>query len=304
MSHYSIKELEHLSGIKAHTIRIWEQRYSFITPSRTDTNIRYYDDKDLRLVLNISLLKDNGFKISKIAEMSAQEMQEAVLKITEKNLKYPDQIHSLVLAMVDLDEDRFEKIMSTNILKIGFEKTMINIVYPFLSKIGVLWQTGGVNPAQEHFISNLIRQKLIVAIDGQFVSMHESSKKYILYLPEGELHELSLLFADFLIKARQNRTIYLGQTLPLHDLEEVYKFHKPDFIVTMITSSPSGSDVQSYVDKLCDKFPEATILLSGYQLIGQDIRVKENAIIFNRLEELIQFVDEHSMNYSVSFNVS
>jgi len=297
VSNYSIKDLEHLSGIKAHTIRIWEQRYSFINPSRTDTNIRYYDDQDLRLILNVALLKDNGYKISKIADMSVKDMQESVLKITEKNLKYPDQIHALVLSMVDLDEDRFEKIMSTNILKIGFEKTMINIVYPFLSKIGVLWQTGAINPAQEHFISNLVRQKLIVAIDGQFVSIHEKSKKYVLYLPEGELHELSLLFSDFLIKSRQNRTIYLGQSLPLHDLEEVYNIHKPDYLLTVLTSTPGPAEVQGYVDTIAEKFKDSTVLLTGYQVVGQDLEVPDNMVIFNRLEELIEFVEENSMEY-------
>lgn len=297
MSNYSIKDLEHLSGIKAHTIRIWEQRYSFINPSRTDTNIRYYDDRDLRLILNVALLKDNGHKISKIAEMSEEEMREAVLQITEKNLKFPDQIHALVLSMVDIDEDRFEKIMSTNILKIGFEKTMINIVYPFLSKIGVLWQTGAINPAQEHFITNLVRQKLIVAIDGQFVSIHEKSKKYVLYLPEGELHELSLLFADFLIKTRQNRTIYLGQSLPLHDLEEVYKIHKPDYILTVLTAIPGPAEIQNYVDTIAEKFSEANVLLTGYQVVGQDIQLPDNVVIFNRLEELVEFAEQNSMEY-------
>jgi DNA-binding transcriptional MerR regulator len=291
---YSITELEDLSGIKAHTIRIWEQRYSFISPNRTGTNIRYYDDKDLRLILNISLLKDNGYKISKIADMSEKEMQDAVLSITDKNLKYADQIHTLVLAMVDVDEDRFEKIISTNTLKIGFEKTMINIVYPFLSKIGVLWQTGSINPAQEHFISNLIRRKLIVATDGQLIPNNRLTSKYLLYLPEGEMHEVSLLFADYLIKVRMNRTIYLGQSLPMQDLQQVVEVHNPQYILTIITSCPSGSDVQAYIDSLATMFPQCTILLSGYQVVGQDLELKGNVIIFNRLEEMIDFVDENS----------
>ena len=295
MSTFSIKDLEHLSGIKAHTIRIWEQRYELIKPKRTETNIRYYDDTDLKLILNVALLKDNGFKISKIAEMTEGEMQREVLKLTETNLRYPEQIHALTICMVDLDEDRFEKIMSTNILKLGFEKTMMNIIYPFLSKIGVLWQTGAVNPAQEHFISNLVRQKLIVAIDNQFVSAKAHTKKYVLYLPEGELHELSLLFADFLIRSRQNRTIYLGQSLPLPDLEEVYELHKPDFIITVITTTPGPGEIQQYVNTISEKFNESTILLSGFQVIGQDLNLPGNVDIFNRLDELIAFVEENSL---------
>ena len=221
MSTYSIKDLELLSGIKAHTLRIWEQRYQFILPKRTDTNIRYYDDDDLKLVLNIALLKDNGYKISKIAKMEGAKMREEVLRLTDKNLRYPDQINALTFAMIDLDEDRFEKIMASNILKLGFESTMINVIYPFLSKIGVLWQTGAINPAQEHFISNLIRQKLIVAIDGQFVNIHENSSKYLLYLPAGKLHELTLLFICYLIKARHQKVVYFGQSLPFEDLKSI-----------------------------------------------------------------------------------
>ncbi|MFY7911452.1 MAG: MerR family transcriptional regulator, partial [Emticicia sp.] len=163
MSNYSIKDLEQLSGIKAHTLRIWEQRYNIINPKRTDTNIRTYDDNDLKLVLNIALLKDHDYKISEIAKLSLEELSKEVLAISDKQLNYPDQIHALTIAMIDIDEERFEKIMSTNILQFGFENTMINIIYPFLSRIGTLWVTGSIGPAQEHFITNLIRQKIIVA---------------------------------------------------------------------------------------------------------------------------------------------
>ena len=292
MSNFSIKDLEHLSGIKAHTIRIWEQRYELIQPKRTDTNIRYYDDNDLKLILNVALLKDNGFKISKIAKMSGGEVQREVMTITEKKLKYPEQIHALTIAMVDIDEERFEKIVSTNILKIGFEKTMLNIIYPFLSKIGILWQTGSINPGQEHFISNLIRQKLIVAIDGQYVSRAGGGKKFLLYLPEGELHELSLLFSNYLIRSRQHQTIYLGQSLPLIDLEHIYHHHRPDYIVTIITSAPGSSYVQDYLNDLGGKFPNAQLLVSGYQVIGQDLDTPENLMIFNRIDEIVDFVEQ------------
>jgi len=295
VSTYSIKDLEQLSGIKAHTLRIWEQRYQFILPKRTETNIRYYDDKDLKLVLNIALLKDNGYKISKIAGMDEDDMNHEVLRLTEKNLRYPDQIHALTLAMIDLDEDRFEKIMATNILKLGFESTMINVIYPFLSKIGVLWQTGAINPSQEHFISNLIRQKLIVAIDGQFVSNSDSQHKYLLYLPEGELHELTLLFLCYIIKARRNKVVYFGQNLPFDDLKSIHHVHKPDYILTIITTSPHAGEVKNYVNKLSSTFPESEILLSGYQVIGQRIKSKDNVKVFTRIDHIIQFVEEMNL---------
>ncbi len=296
MSTFSIRDLEHLSGIKAHTIRIWEQRYALIKPKRTDTNIRYYDDQDLKLILNVALLKENGVKISKIAEMTEAEMQQEVIKLTERTLKYPDQIHSLTIAMVGMDEERFEKIIASNILKLGFEKTMINIIYPFLSKIGILWQTGAVNPAQEHFIVNLVRQKLIAAIDGQYFVSNTKSKKYILYLPEGELHELSLLFADYIIKSRNNRTVYLGQSLPFADLVAVSEVHQPDYMLSIITTTPGPGEIQRYVYQLASSFPNLHILLTGFQVIGQDIDTPDNVTIFNRLEQLILFVEEGELS--------
>ncbi|MBO0932310.1 MerR family transcriptional regulator [Fibrella aquatilis] len=288
MSNYSIKDLEQLSGIKAHTLRIWEHRYNIISPKRTDTNIRTYDDQDLKLVLNISLLKDHGYKISEISRLSVEEMYQEVIKISDRQLSYPDQIHALTISMIDLDEERFEKIISTNILQFGFESSMIHIIYPFLSRIGTLWVTGSIGPAQEHFITNLIRQKLIVAIDGQVNKQRPNGKKYMLYLPEGELHEISLLFANYIIRARYNKVIYLGQSMPFNELVFAYNVHKPDYIFSAITSVPSNHETQLYVNKLAKQFPESHLLLTGYQIVGQDIQMPENGTVINNIDDLIR----------------
>ncbi|MBW3469287.1 MerR family transcriptional regulator [Arthrospiribacter ruber] len=290
MSTYSIKDLEQLSGIKAHTLRIWEQRYNLLSPKRTDTNIRYYDDDDLKLILNVALLNDNGFKISKIAGMSSLEMREEVIRLTEKNLTYDDQIHALTICMIEMDEERFEKVLSTNILKIGFEQTMLNIIYPFLSKIGVLWQTGAINPAQEHFISNLVRQKLIVAIDGQVNK--GGGKKFLLFLPEGELHEISLLFATFLIKSKGHKVIYLGQSTPKEDLQLVYRLHRPEYLMTVITTSPNSQEVQGYIDCISQEFNESEIVISGYQIVGQDLRFPKNVKALHYIRQIKEYLEE------------
>ncbi len=292
MSSYSIKDLEQLSGIKAHTLRIWEQRYNIISPSRTDTNIRTYSDGDLKLILNISLLKDHGHKISEIARLSPEEMTRQVVNISNQHLNYPDQIHALTISMLDLDEERFEKIISTNILQFGFENTMIHIIYPFLSRIGILWVTGSIGPAQEHFITNLIRQKLIVAIDGQVSNKRANGKKYMLFLPEGELHEISLLFANYIIRARHNKVIYLGQNLPLNELIFAYNVHRPDVIFTAITSVPSNHNVQPYINRLASQFPDAQLLFTGYQVVGQDINMPENGLIINNIDGLVKLAAE------------
>ena len=292
MSTYSIKDLEQLSGIKAHTLRIWEQRYDILKPDRSDTNIRSYDDNDLKLVLNISLLKDHGYKISEISKMLPEELSKEVLLISDKQLNYPDQIHALTISMLDLDEERFEKIVSTNTLQFGFENIMINIIYPFLNRIGTLWITGSIGPAQEHFISNLIRQKLIVAIDGQMPSLRKGSKKYLLYLPEGEMHEISLLFANYIVRSRQNKVIYLGQSLPFSELNFAHEIHKPDYIFTVITSVPGQNEIQKYVYKLANEFPNSKILLTGYQVVGQDIDCPDNVEIITQIKYLMDIASE------------
>ncbi|MDP2041329.1 MAG: MerR family transcriptional regulator [Algoriphagus sp.] len=290
MSTYSIKDLEQLSGIKAHTLRIWEQRYNLLSPKRTDTNIRFYDDDDLKLILNVALLNDNGYKISKIASMDMDELRREVMKLTDRTLTHDDQIHALTICMIEMDEDRFDKVLSTNILKLGFEQTMMNIIYPFMSKIGVLWQTGAINPAHEHFISNLVRQKLIVAIDGQVAN--GEGKKFLLFLPEGELHEISLLFASYLIKSKGNKVIYLGQNTPNEDLMAVYKIHQPDYMMTVITTSPSSEHAQDYLHSLSARFPKTQLLVTGYQVIGHDLVMPVNVKLMNYIRDIKDFLDE------------
>lgn len=290
MSTYSIKDLEQLSGIKAHTLRIWEQRYDLLKPKRTESNIRYYDDEDLKLILNISLLYDNGFKISKIASMSSESIQEEVMSLTDRSLTHDDQVHALTICMIEMDEDRFDKILTTNIIKLGFEQTMLNIIYPFLSKIGLLWQTGAVNPAQEHFISNLVRQKLIVAIDGQIST--GTGKKFLLFLPEGELHEISLLFASYLIKSKGHKVIYLGQSTPFKDVEAVYNLLEPDYILTVMTTLPGGRTAQEYVDLLSKNFSKSEIYISGYQVVGQDLTLGPNVRQLTYIRDIKDVLEE------------
>lgn len=295
MSHYSIKEIEQLSGIKAHTLRVWEQRYNFIKPKRTETNIRYYNDADLKLVLNISLLKDKGYKISKICCMTIEEFQEEVLRLSENKMGFPEQINDLTLAMLELDEDRFEKIFSTSILQIGFERTIIDLIFPFFQKIGILWQTGTISPAQEHFITNLIKQKIIVAIDGQLINSVNYNKKYLLFLPENELHEISLLFSAYIVKSRNHNIIYIGQDVPHLDLVNIYKDHNPDFLLTILTTSPPLKDVQDYIYKLSNSFPNSKIIISGHQVIGLKIDLPENVIFLKELQSLIDFAKESAI---------
>jgi len=288
---YSIKDLEKLCGIKAHTLRIWEQRYGIVVPKRTKTNIRYYLDADLKRLLNVALLNKNGIKISKIAKMTEEEILKKVAEISEVSFEYNTQLDALTISMIEMDEYKFDKIISSNIEQIGFEKTMLEIIHPFLDKLSVLWLTGSINPVQENFIGHLIRQKIITAIDNEPFSVGKNVKTFIVYLPEGENQELSLLLLHYLLKTRKNRVIYLGQNISIQDLKDTYNIHKPDFIFTMITETYANQPVQTYIDSLSESFPTSEILLSGYQVVAQNISSQKNVTILGSLQEVINFMD-------------
>ena len=281
MATYTIKDLERLSGIKAHTIRIWEKRYNIIAPQRTATNIRNYCDSELKKLLNISLLNRKGLKISKLAQLSNEELNEKINQLIQNYSDTESLVESMAIAMIDLDEVKLEKILSRTIMQLGFEETIIKILYPFLIKIGVMWQTGIINPAHEHFISNLIRQKLIVAIDGLISGNNPNSRKFTLFLPEGEFHELGLLFFHYLIKRRGHQVIYLGQSVPLNDLFETKRLKPANYLVTAFVSFRDGNDIIDYSKTISDKFVDQTIYLSGKQTENIKDKLPKNVKIIN-----------------------
>ena len=285
MGTYSIKEIEQLSGIKAHTIRIWEKRYKIIGPKRTTTNIRFYSDEDLKKIINISSLNSNGMRISRIAKMSEVEINQSILALSEANSKVDVYVDQLLVAMIDLDEKQFDSILATLSDRFGFIRTITEVIYVFMEKIGVLWQTGTITPAHEHFISNLIRQKIITAI-AALPFPRKKTKKAILFLPEGELHEIGLLFFHYLTRYHGLRTVYLGQSVPYEDLKIVYDIHKPDLLITSLISSPPPTRVEHYIHNLSVTFPKTTILASGLILRNTAFRIPKNVKVFYKATEL------------------
>jgi MerR family transcriptional regulator, light-induced transcriptional regulator len=286
MASYSIKDLEELSGIKAHTIRIWEKRYGIVVPERTTTNIRLYSDEDLKKLLNLSILNRYGLKISQLAKLSQGELKEKVIHITQETSDAKIQIENLIVAMLELDEWKFDKILSNSIIKIGFEETLTRIIYPFFEKIGLLWQTGSINPAQEHFVSNLLRQKLIVAIDGQEPA-DRNRITFILFLHENELHELGLLFYSYLLKKQGIRVIYLGQAVPFNDLEKIAGIQQTHYFLTSFTTGISEKALKEYLGNLAGTFPDQVIIYTGYQTRG--INLTESHPNLVKLESIEHF---------------
>lgn len=271
---------------------MWEQRYGILEPKRTDTNIRYYSDDDLKRILNISLLNNNNVKISKIAKMSEEEISTEVIRLTEQTSVLDNQVSALSISMIEMDEDHFEKVLSGNILRHGFEKTMVNVIFPFLERVGLMWMTGSINPAQEHFISNMIRQKLIVAIDGQVNTNIRNDVSYMLFCPEGEFHELGLLFMNYLLRTRKCRAIYLGASVPFSDLKTVYDIHRPKYIFTYVTTSPTGEALEKYLNKIASTFPDSTLLIAGRQVLASKTPLPKNAKYLPEVTDALEQIEQ------------
>jgi DNA-binding transcriptional MerR regulator len=261
MNAFTIKDLENLTGIKAHTIRIWEQRYRFLKPQRTETNIRYYSNDELKKVLNIALLNKYGFKISHIDKMRPEEMQDKIITLSNAEAQQERLINSLIQCMVDLNIDAFEKQLDEHIKTRGIDKTILHLVFPFLEKIGILWITNHIIPAQEHLVTNVIRQKLLVGIESAYAHFSKD-KTVLLFLPEGEHHELGLLYTYYLLKTRGIQVLYLGANVPLKDVEFVATFKKPDYLYTHLTSAVNFN-FEKFLNQMHIRLPGFPMVVSG-----------------------------------------
>jgi methanogenic corrinoid protein MtbC1 len=288
MGHFTIKDIENLSGIKAHTIRIWEQRYSFLKPQRTDTNIRYYCGDELKNILNVSLLNKYGYKISSICSMSQEEISQKISEIEDEAMHNEYLINEMIKKMIDLDMHSFEKIIDDHLAKWGMDKSVMQLIIPFMEKVGLLWYSGHIKPVQEHLVNTLIRQKLISCIEGT-IAVEKLDKTFLLFLPEGERHEMGLLCIYYLLKTRGAGIIYLGANVPTKDLDYIVSEKKPDFIYTHLTSPAPNFNFERFL-KTLSAIPSASSLVSG--AITQDYKKKlpGNVQLQSTLAEVLEYV--------------
>ena len=289
MNAFTIKDLENLSGIKAHTIRIWEQRYNFLRPQRTATNIRYYTNEELRTILNIALLNKYGFKISHIDRMQPQEIQQRILSLGDPEAIQERIINELVQRMVEVEIEEFDRVLSRYIAAKGIEKTVLQIIFPFLEKIGILWQTGHIDPGQEHLVTNVIRNKLIMAIETTSSVVHVN-KKFLLFLPEGEHHELGLLFMHYLLKSRGATVIYLGANCPMEDVLNVVKLKKPELVFVHLTATCPNFNFDRFLQLFGKQIPEQELIISGQLTQGYRKAVPKNVKFKQSLSEIFELV--------------
>ncbi len=293
MNVFTIKDLENLSGIKAHTIRIWEQRYAFLKPHRTETNIRYYTSDELKLILNIALLNRHGFKISHINNMSEGEINQKIAALSQSHAQLEIIVNEMLGKMMDLDMNGFEKVIDNQIRLKGTDYAILHVLFPFLEKIGVLWQTGNIIPVQEHLASNIIRQKILLGID-KLPPVESKRPLFILFLPENEYHELGLLYVYYLLKSRNIPVLYLGANIPVADLDYIIKSTQPDVAYLHLTSSPLNFDFEKYLGQLNQYMGQMDIVISGFLTRTYEKKLPSNVIFKKSLSEVNQYIESKS----------
>jgi DNA-binding transcriptional MerR regulator len=287
---FTIKDLENISGIKAHTIRIWEKRYNLLKPNRTDTNIRYYSPENLTKLLNIVLLNNNDFKISKIAAMSEDEILLKSREMAFSNAVTDEAINSFKVAMYQFDKVLFNNTYNTLLHKKSFREIFKEVFIPFLEQLGLLWHTATILPAHEHFISNLIAQKILINTENLQYNITNSQKTYVLFLPENEIHELGLLYLNYELVLRGFHTIYLGQSLPLNNLNYFIESEKEVCFVTSLTIQPYDDKVEEYFNEINEVMTDTNnkFIATGRKIRAvKHLQLSSNIQLFDSISDLL-----------------
>jgi DNA-binding transcriptional MerR regulator len=268
MSNYSIKDMESITGIKAHTIRIWEKRYSLIQPERTSTNIRLYNDEELVHLINVGTLVKHGHKISKLSKLSKNEVSKVIENIAVTESNHDALISQLIDAMVELNESKFLELFDQTTHSMDFEHTIIELIFPLMERIGTMWTIGSIIPGHEHFLSNLIRQKMISNIDKLAVHTNPDKPTFLLFLPDGEWHEIGLLFMQYMLKKRGFKVLYLGASVRDIDVEEVFKIHTVPYLFTVLTTAYGKESTSDYLNRMSHVIGNRTLFVSGYSALN------------------------------------
>jgi MerR family transcriptional regulator, light-induced transcriptional regulator len=287
MDRFNINDIENLTGIKAHTLRIWEKRYNFYIPKRKESNHRYYDNDDLRYILKIAYLYNNGYKISKIAALNIDEINKLTINDAQKVCEEQLLINQLLQQAFEFNQESFEYTLNLSIERLGFEKSILKVVYPYFEKVGLLWMNDIAIPAQEHFSSNIIRNKIIMAIDKLKYHSHDAELPLLLFLPEGEYHEIPLLFISYLLKKCGRPFIYYGANTTLEELKTISTYAN-EFHFYLITNF-TGQTIDDYILLLSKTFPSKKIIMSGPMTCKTTIK-PVNFFLLNSLSKTLNYI--------------
>lgn len=290
-SNFSIKNLEHLSGIKAHTIRIWEKRYNLFEPERTDTNIRLYNLENLQKLLNVTLLYNNGYKISKIALLSPQEINENVHKLTINKNADDWSIGLFKLAMINFDQRLFTKTFNDLLEQFSFSEVFKNVFVPLMNELGVLWQTNSISPSHEHFITSLVKQKIhAMCEDLQQKSTRRTDRRFVLFLPDNEIHELGLLYLQYEVLNNGFQCVFLGQSVPIESLSNLVDIGEPITFISYFTIEPSQDKIKAYLNTFNSEIIEnidSELWILGYQVQFMSDEMPDKMRKFRSIDDVI-----------------
>ena len=288
---FSIKNLGHLSGIKAHTIRIWEKRYNLFEPERTDTNIRLYNLENLQKLLNVTLLYNNGYKISKIASFSSQEITENVHKLTINKNADDWSIGLFKLAMINFDQRLFTKTFNDLLEQFSFSEVFKNVFVPLMNELGVLWQTNAISPSHEHFITSLVKQKIhAMCEDLQQKSTRRTDRRFVLFLPDNEIHELGLLYLQYEVLNNGFQCVFLGQSVPIESLNNLVDIGEPITFITYFTIEPTQDKIKAYLNTFNSEIIEnidSELWILGYQVQFMSDEMPDKIRKFKSIDDVI-----------------
>ena len=290
-NNFSIKNLEHLSGIKAHTIRIWEKRYNLFEPERTNTNIRLYNLENLQKLLNVTLLYNNGYKISKIASLSPQEINENVHKLTINKNADDWSIGLFKLAMINFDQRLFTKNFNDLLEQFSFSEIFKNVFVPLMNELGVLWQTNSISPSHEHFITSLVKQKIhAMCEDLQQKSTRRTDRRFVLFLPDNEIHELGLLYLQYEVLNNGFQCVFLGQSVPIESLSNLIDIGEPITFISYFTIEPAQDKIESYLNTFNSEIIEnidSELWILGYQVQFMSDEMPDKMRKFSSIDDVI-----------------
>ncbi|MDA0277558.1 MAG: MerR family transcriptional regulator [Bacteroidetes bacterium] len=289
---FSIKDLENLSGIKAHTIRIWEKRYNLLSPERTQTNIRLYSLLSLQKLLNITLLYENGLKISKIAQLKNEEIPLKVREIIDVKSIKNNMMNAFKLSMINFDQSLFYNTYNKLVVDLSFREIFKEYFIPLLQELGYLWQSNTISTTHEHFITNLVKQKVYTNTEKVHRSEYVNNKSFVLFLPENEIHELGILYLNYELNLRGYKSIFLGQSVPIENLEPLIASNEFVEFIAYVTVEPSKEKIDKYLQKFKKKIldkKDCRLSLLGFQTQFVDLNTKpENVSVYRGFEDLIE----------------
>lgn len=290
---FSIKDLENLTGIKAHTIRIWEKRYNLLSPDRSDTNIRNYSLSSFQKLLNISYLNNNGLKISKIASLKEEEIPIKVREMASRGKVEDHAMNALKMSMLNFDQVLFYNTYNNLLENKSFNQIFYSVFLPLLNEIGLLWQTNTITPAHEHFISVLIKQKILINIERlQSLEPKPVSKTYVLFLPDHEIHDIGLLYLNYELRSKGKHTIFLGESVPMESLTDFFDFFDDVTFVSYFTIYPEEENITTYLNSFSDLLlnkENSKLLLLGQKLANySETELPKNITLYNSIENLVK----------------